>query len=414
MFRKIVSNNLNKILLLTLVLILQTIVTYLFLRHIVFEDIKDSLKELQDRIRNDLHIKEGQWDTSLYNADPHTPHPSGSNGFTAPLYIITSGGFVIERNQPISGLLDSADFKHMNAFLRPQTLAIVTNDRWRVLSRPISSSDKEVVGLISVAYHNPNEDILETIDKTLQDNLDKIHSSIKTSGKNVDVSRIDVRNIRYDISFEIITTYNKVLLRNGRTPTFIDPSYIENELRNPSMRIVKDVKTANEFLISMQSIKDSQGNSQGIVLAGQSLNSVNETLLAYLIFSFIFSLTVLLPVIIWMSGKNFQKTNKNLPDIEYPKSIVFDAKESVIHADEKNISIPYATNQYHLCKALFSHPKKRWELDELLIKFGEDPSSQNWRKVYDAAILVNKRVGFKLISYADKTFRLSSALTSNK
>lgn len=397
-----------------LVLIFQTIVTYLFLRHIAFEDIKDSLRELQDRIRNDMHIKRGQWDTSLYNADPRTPHPSGSNGFTTPLYIITSSGFVIERNQPISGLLDSADFKHMNAFSRPQTLAIVTNDRWRVLSKPILNSDKEIVGLISVAYHNPNEVILESIDKTLGDNLNKINASVRISGKTIDVSKVDVRNIRYDIAFEIVSIYNKVLLQNGRTPTFIDPSYVENELQNASTRIIKDARTADEFLISTKSIKDSQGNSQGIVLVGQSLHSVNETLNTYLIFSLIFSFAVLFPVFIWISGKKFQKANKDLPSEKHPKSVIFNVKESVIRVDGNNISIPYATNQYYLCKALFSHPNKRWELDELLIKFGEDPSSQNWRKVYDAAVLVNKRVGFRLISYADKTFRLSSFITFNK
>lgn len=407
MFRVITLSNKNKLLLVSFCLLLQMIFGFIFIRFVAYRDITNSLLQLQNRIKNDLQIKNGQWDTTLYNADPLTPHPSGSNGYAMPLYIITSSGFIIERNQPISGLLDSADFKHMNAFLSPQSLAIVTNDRWRVLSRAIKSADKEVIGLISVAYHNPNDSILDVIDLALQDNLEKINSSISIKGGNIDVSRVDVRQIRYDISFEIINSYNKVLLHNGRTPTFIDPSYVEDELRNEDIRIVKDMKTANEFLVSKLAIKDDRGNTQGVVLVGQSLKSVNEILKAYLISTFIFSSLIVIPFIMWISGKKPIKTKSYL-NVAHPKSLSFNAKEGFIYADEKEISIPYATNQYNLCKALFTYPKKRWELDELLVKFGELPSSKNWRIVYDAAVLVNKRVGFKLVVYADKTYRLNS------
>ena len=407
------SRYLNKFIYIAFILIFQTTITFIFLRYIAIQDAKHSLEELYTRISNDLQIKNGKWDTTLYNADPHTPHPSGSNGFITPLYIITSGGFVIERNQPISGLLDSSDFKHLQAFQTPQTLAVVTNDQWRVLSKPILGKNNEVLGLTSVAYHNPNENILNVIDSTLLESLEKINSAIKVTNNSIDVKDVDIRTIRYDIAFEVINTYNKVLLQNGRTPTYIDPSYIDSELKRSITRIVRDSHTGEQFLIYMQPIKDSNGKSQGIILIGRSLYSIHNTLRAYVIFSLGFGIFLIIPLLLLLSQRLFIFKTKSVNVDSYPEEVAFDSKESVILADKKIIAIPYATNQYYLCKAVFSHPKKRWELDELLKKFGDQDSSQNWRKVYDAAIMVNKKAGFKLISYQDKTFRLNPAINSS-
>jgi hypothetical protein len=383
------------------------------LRYIAIQDAKHSLEELYTRISNDLQIKNGKWDTTLYNADPHTPHPSGSNGFITPLYIITTGGFVIERNQPISGLLDSSDFKHLQAFQTPQTLAVVTNDQWRVLSKPILGKNNEVLGLTSVAYHNPNLNALKEIDETLVESLEKINSAIQVTDNTIDVTGVDIRTIRYDIAFEVINTYNRVLLQNGRTPTYIDPSYIDNELKRNTIRIVKDSRTGEQFLIFMQPIKDNAGKSQGVILIGRSLYSIYNTLRAYVVFSLGFGLLVIAPLLFFLTWKKSLFTSKSEDSDVYPHEVVFDPKESVIRADKKIIAIPFATNQYYLCKAVFSYPKKRWELDELLKKFGEKDSSQNWRKVYDTAIMINKKAGFKLISYQDKTFRLNPAINSS-
>jgi len=398
----------------SLLLIAQIAITFIFLRYIALLDAKNSLEELYTRISNDLHIKNGKWDTTLYNADPHTPHPSGSNGFTTPLYIITSGGFVIERNQPISGLLDSSDFKHLQAFQTPQTIAVVTNDQWRVLSKRILGKNNEVLGLTSVAYHNPNINILNEIDQTLLESLEKINSSIKVIDNSIDVKDVDIRTIRYDIAFEVINTYNKVLLQNGRTPTFIDPSYIDNELKRNITRIVRDSNTGEQFLIFMQPIKDLSGKSQGVILMGRSLFSINNTLNAYVLFSLGFGFFIIAPFLLLFSNKTFRFSYQSEKKDTYPDEVVFDPKESIIRADKKIIKIPFATNQYYLCKAVFTLPKKRWELDELLKKFGENDSSQNWRKVYDTAIIINKKVGFKLISYEDKTFRLNPAIRSSR
>ena len=60
---------------------------------------------------------------------------------------------------------------------------------------------------------------------------------------------------------------------------------------------------------------------------------------------------------------------------------------------------------------LFSKPTKRWETDELLDRFGEDPELENGRKVYDAMISVNKKVSkvipLKLILNQNKTYQLN-------
>jgi DNA-binding response OmpR family regulator len=75
--------------------------------------------------------------------------------------------------------------------------------------------------------------------------------------------------------------------------------------------------------------------------------------------------------------------------------------------NEQIIQIPYASNQYYIMTALFSNPKKRWEQDEILEKFGEVESEEGWRKVYDAHLAINRKVGFKLIDYRDKLFRIN-------
>ena len=77
------------------------------------------------------------------------------------------------------------------------------------------------------------------------------------------------------------------------------------------------------------------------------------------------------------------------------------------------VQVPYATNQYELADAVFSQPTKRWELDELLEKFGDTEDFGNWRKVYDATLALNKRTGLKIVVYKDKTFRFNPELVSH-
>src|SRR5438105_565827 len=102
--------------------VLQISLGHFLIKSFSIDDTKKSLDVLTARIQNDLKYKNKSWDTRMYAADPYTPHPTGSSGFTTPLYILATDGFVIERNQPINGYLDSSDFKHILSFKSPQTI----------------------------------------------------------------------------------------------------------------------------------------------------------------------------------------------------------------------------------------------------------------------------------------------------
>ncbi len=120
-----------------------------------------------------------------------------------------------------------------------------------------------------------------------------------------------------------------------------------------------------------------------------------------------------------LKEKRRKETEKTPPEEDVKRGkpqklkIKFDEKESKINANGKQIKIPYAKNQYYLCKALFSKPKKRWENDELLEEFGIDiEGSKIKRQAYDAMIAINEKVEKAidirdLILYENKTFRLN-------
>lgn len=91
----------------------------------------------------------------------------------------------------------------------------------------------------------------------------------------------------------------------------------------------------------------------------------------------------------------------------------FDKEIPAIFVNEKEVKIPYATNQSNLCEALFEKPKKRWENDELLEIFGVNIEDTNVnRQPYDAMLAVNKKVADEsgvtdLILCNSKTFKLN-------
>lgn len=393
--------------------LLQIGVTYIFVRQSSLNQTYDSLQSLSTRIQHDIRYDQGKWDTKLYNSDPFTPYPHGSSGFSQPLYIITSEGFVIERNRPISGLLDSSDFKHLLAFSTPQSISTVTNENWRVLSRPVKNNN-EVLGVILVAYYNPSSSQLEEIDKKLSENIEQINSHLKVKNKGIDVSDVDIRNIHYDVAFEIANNFNKVMINNGRTPSFIDPSYIATELQLDRKRIIEDKLTKEKFLVKTQPFIDKNKQIRGIIIAAQSINPLNEILSRYLLFAALTSIVLIFPLsffTIYSLRREIkgviERYEKSKQVKKLPAKISFDKIQSILFLDEKEIQIPYASNQYYLVEALFAQPKKRWETDELLFKFGENINSENWRTVYDAMLSINRKTGFKLIYYSDKTYKIN-------
>ena len=101
---------------------------YFLIRESFISELNKTLTDTSDRISSDLIIQKGSWNTEKYLSDPLTPHPNGSSGFLNPLYIITTEGFMIERNFPIKGYMDSSDFKHLKAFNTPQFVNGATKD----------------------------------------------------------------------------------------------------------------------------------------------------------------------------------------------------------------------------------------------------------------------------------------------
>lgn len=397
---------------------IQTIISYFYIRQISLTQVQRELEQLSLTIKNDIRFENGKWDLSLYTSDPRTPHPQGSSGFPLPLYIVTANGFVIERNQPITGLLDSSDFDKVQSYLQPTTLNTVTNENWRVFARPVESNGR-LLGDIVVAYYNEQNRSTAEIDPKLQANLEIIASKLSTANGKIDVSKVDVRNVHYDVSFEIVDSFNKVLLNNGRMPTFIDRSYVAKELEAPATRIVKDSNTNEDFYVTSVKINDKNGAPIGLIAAGRSIQEVQRTLNAYLIFAAISGLLILLPLA-WLIYEFVSQMAKRMIVIHEKKKshtpilnkITFNKKESILMLNEQQIQIPYASNQYYILSTLFSNPKKRWEQDEILEKFGEVEGEEGWRKVYDAHLAINKKVGFKLIDYRDKLFRIHPDYTA--
>lgn len=112
----------------------------------------------------------------------------------------------------------------------------------------------------------------------------------------------------------------------------------------------------------------------------------------------------------------YQERNKNDAAVKnQPSQIIvsFDDKKPAIIINEKEVKIPYGTNQYNLCKAVFGKTKKRWENDELLDKFGANIEEiKVKRQPYDAMLAINKKVKQEsgidnLILCESKTFRLN-------
>lgn len=380
-------------------------VSYVFIKDAYIYEIQKSLNNSVGNIKKDIVYKNGKWNVDLYNSDPYTPSPNSLNSF--PLYIITIDGFIIERSRPIGGLLDSADFKQLLRYKTPETIHTPTNETWRVFSIPVKSKDA-TIGVVSTLLYNPNESLLKEADEKLKINALKILSRVKYNKNSFTLDIARIKDVSYDISYEVVNSYNKILVTYGRAPSFIDPSYVVSEL-NKKDGVETDETTKEQYFVISRTITNEKGLPVGIIVAGRQLSSLASILNKYLIFSIltriIFSvpLTILVVYLLRREILNLLKAEKN----KSFSRISFDVRGSFIEIDKTKIQIPYSSNQYYLCKAVFSAPKKLWETDELLYKFGDSEISQNGRKVYDAMLAVNKKLQIRLITHRDKTYRFN-------
>lgn len=395
---------------------IQLVAGYFLVWHISIRETLNEVDGIIERVTHDLRFSQGKWDTSLYNSDPFTAYPNSSSSY--PLYVVTTDGFVIERSKPITGILDTSDFKHLMQFQSGQLITTVTNEHWRVLSKPVVR-DGKTYGLIVVALYNPSESELDLEDKKLQENLEKLDSVVTIQDDKMNVDKVDVRHIQYLVSFEVVDTFNKVLVNDGRVPTFIDPSYVHRELLQDGSRIVMDETTQQRYVIDSQPIFDNANNQIAVVVAARTIQPLVNTLQKYLLIGVIGCLVSPLPISL-LAAYLFQKSVKSKSHSIHtasiqekpPTKMSFDKKLSVLHLDEKAIEIAYSSNQYYLCKAIFTSPKKRWEQDELVELMGDMPSPEKFRKVYDAALAINKKTGLKLVTYQDKTYFLNPEFSS--
>ncbi|MBP9758787.1 hypothetical protein KBD45_03760 [Candidatus Dojkabacteria bacterium] len=398
--------------------LLQIFATYFLIREISLNIIRNELYEYSDRIINDIRYENGKWNTSKYNADPLTPLPNQSG--IEPLYVVANDGFVIERSSPINGLLDTSNFEKLSQFIEnPQNVNTITNENWRILSKKIII-DGDELGLVTVAYFNPNKGNEKDIDLILQKDIELIDGVIKVTDGKLDVSDLDIRNTHYDAAFEIITKYNKVLINNGRIPTFIDPSYVKAEEQNKGIRLIKDTQNFEEYLLISREINDEENNQVGILVYGKSIepiNKISSTFLQYYLAANVFlSIPIFIIIVYILVGTTKMKMGDELKMKESNdlvlKSLSFDQKNSVIIINNNKFEIAYDSNQYYLCKVCFRKPSKKVDQDIIFEEFGESFGHHNSRKIYDAALAINKKTGYKIIVYQNKAYRINPLYVS--
>jgi hypothetical protein len=385
----------------TFLFILQASISFFWIRYSNIKQISADISWLNNRIASDLVFKNNKWDTSIYSADPLTPHPDGTGGFPDPVYIISADGFVLERNALIHGLLDSGSLSYLSQFETAQTVSGPTDEQRRVLSRTIMQNGTPV-GVVAVSRVIHGTESLDEVDSILLKNLNNIISKIQLQQSSLDVSLVKIQAVDYNIAFEIVDKYNNVLLSNGRVPSYIDRSYISEQIKNPQSRIIKDTQTGEQFLIQTKVLKY-KNTDIGIIVHGKSLNSTQKILWAYITSTFLTYIIILLPV----SLITFYLLRRELATIftmnDNPSSIIFNRLKAQLTIDNETINLEQNSNQFMLCTILFSNVERIWPQEILLKKMNID----NWRSLYDAALSINKKIRFKLILHENKAYLIN-------
>jgi hypothetical protein len=381
------------------------------LRWFLMEQSKADLDKVASRIKEDIIFKDGKWDLSLYNADSNIVDNN-------PLYIISSEGVVIERSRPINGLLDLSRFTLINQYLFPTTIETVTNEKWRVLAEPINSGD-QAIGIIFTSFYQPEDNHLSQIDQDLQKVIQTVRQDLSVDGDTIDVSRVDSRKTPYNINFQIVTRFNKVLFQSNnnntvtRMPTNIDRSYVDSQLKGDPYREVTDDITGKKFLVSTTQILNDKNLISGIIVTGIPLDNIYYLLTIFTRLSLVLGLlflVILIPLSYRLFAVIHNNAKKLTTDKPLPQSIIFLKHDCKLVINGQSIDIPYASYQYYFCQSLMQKPQKKWEADELLELFGEDIGIEKWRKVYDTMVGINKKTSHlvdKLFVVKDKRYYLN-------
>ncbi len=399
------------------------LVNYFYLHLTSYNQIQTSLKDTVARVESDQIFKDNRWDTTGYVNDDQMPPASG------PLYIITSDGFVIERYNTINGFLDTSRFEYASSFTTPQTITTPANEVWRMYSKPITKNNI-VAGAVIVGYYQPDPEATQNIDKQLVTAANQLVSEITVDNNNqINVLNIDSRGISVFLSYGIVDQFNRSLESSGPPPGYIDrvDGGILANYPNGKMELLKDSKTNETFQAYMKPITDSSGKVAGYIVAASSLKQVNQVLRYQLIFTGIAGGTIAILTILLlayllrhelaeMAEEIKARLQKGLSPSEGKSGLIFDPDKSIVRLGDKMLKVPYSSLQYEICKVLFSNTKKRWELDEIMDKMGEEYSDEApkkmWRKYYDAVRLLNEKskqdLGANIIIAESKTFRVNT------
>jgi hypothetical protein len=395
-------------------ILLSSIVLY----QIALNQVTSNLDVIASRVKEDLSYSQGKWNTSRYDADPQLPE-------TFPLYVLSTDGYVVDRWKPLHGFLDTSDIEKLLAYEKIQTVVTESSQRWRIYSKRLTTNSR-TSGVVTVAKYDPDENSLITVDAELLKSMSQIVRKLSTKNGVIQTSSLDPRDVPYDISFQIVDSFNHILSKNNNTnsidrlPNYLDSSYVSNIISGPKVRQIRDSVTNKPYILVTREIVDSKNYVIGVIVAGRSISDIYAIIQNFIIFEIVGS-TIMLVLAMSVFPSLLKRfislsADSSKDAIHAPITrISFNKKSGVLLFNEFEVSIPYATNQFYLCEALFSSPKKRWEIDELLEKFGEQ-DLKNWRKIYDAMTIVNKKtsefMSEKLIVLQQKTYQLNPSLSS--
>jgi len=380
--------------------------------------LKTMITNAATNVQQDLVYKDGTWDTSKYDADPEVPGQFR-------VYVVTKDGFVIDRWRPIPGYLDTSNLKQLLVYQTPQTVHTVTNQNWRVYSQAITNSQHTTIGAVAIGSYDVADDRLENTDQDLISTAQRLVAKIKVHDGAIDVSAINFHDVAFDTPFQVVDQYNRILIKSDSSnsldtlPDYIDASYIRSQLLGPTLHTIKSSQTNERFLVTSLPLRDSFNNPVGMVIIGKTTAPFINIEKGYIWFDSLASLAILLVFagLLFSWGKtDFDTAAKkhHLLNQKYISSISFDKAASALLINDHKIAISFATNQYYMCQALFGSPKKKWEIDELLEKFGDDDSIDGWRKVYDAMNSINKKTSAymkeKVFVTNNRTYQLNPEL----
>ncbi|MGZ6004915.1 MAG: hypothetical protein ACXWLH_02075 [Candidatus Saccharimonadales bacterium] len=386
---------------------------------------KNFISDIAQEVKQDIIYKDGKWDTARYDSDPQIP-----GNFR--LYIITKDGYVIDRWRPIKGFLDTSDYKQLLTYQTIQSVNTITGQKWRIFSLPIKNHNKDTIGVVTVGHYSNAQDELAATDQLLTSSAEQLASKIKTNSWEIDTSQINVRDVPFEVSFQIVDQYNTIHIKSDnassidRLPNYIDPSYISQQLRQPTLRTVND-NVSDTFLVHSIPLFDQHQSPIGTIIIGRTISPYISLIRWYILFSALAEAIIIgvAAGYLWMNKKSliedFNAEQEQAAAVikltaTDVNKISFNKVDCIIKINTKAINVTYASNQYYMCIALLNSPRKKWETDELLDKFGEENHRDGWRKIYDTMSTINKKVAaiadFKLFVTNNKTYQVNPELVA--